>query len=91
MKLLIIPIALLLAGCVTAPVKHSFPRPPEVITEKCAYLNEVAENEQQLSEFLKVISKNYTLYHECATKHELLVKWIREQVEIHDAVFNKGK
>lgn len=82
---------LLLTGCVTAPVKHSFPKPPEVITERCPDLNAIAEEEERLTEFLKVVTKNYSLYHDCAAKHDLLVKWINEQRAIHDEVFNKGK
>lgn len=90
-SLLITPLLLLLSGCITAPIKHSFPKPPDLIVEKCQDLNKLADNEQQISEFLKVVVKNYTLYHECAAKHELLVKWLKEQSEIHDATFNKGK
>jgi hypothetical protein len=62
-----------------------------VIVERCPELFPVAENEDRLSEFLKTISKNYTLYHDCAAKHDLLVKWLKEQTQIHDSVFNKGK
>ncbi len=92
MKILILLTTLVLVGCVTpGPVKHAFPKPPEQITETCPQLNTLKENEQQLSEFLKIITKNYSLYHECAAKHDLLVKWIKEQTDIHDAVFNKGK
>ena len=50
----------------------------------------VKADEDKLSELLKVITKNYTLYYECATKHDMLVKWIEEQKAVHDAVFNKG-
>lgn len=92
MRYLSVLSVLLLTGCVTpGPVKHSFPKPPEVIVERCPDLHKLAENEQQLSEFLKTVTKNYTLYHECAAKHDLLVKWLKEQTEIHDSVFNKGK
>jgi len=80
-----------LTGCISAPVRHAFPKPPEIIVERCPDLNKLAENEQQLSEFLKTVTKNYTLYHDCAAKHDLLVKWIKEQSDIHDSVFNKGK
>ena len=78
---------LMLSGCIT--IKHAFPKPPETLTERCPDLIQLAENEEQLTEFLKVVTKNYSLYHDCATKHELLVKWINEQKAIHDAVFNK--
>lgn len=92
MKYLYILPIVLLAGCVTpGPVKHAFPKPPEQIVEACPQLNKLPENEKQLSEFLKVVTKNYSLYHDCAAKHDLLVKWLKEQSDIHDAVFNKGK
>lgn len=89
MKYSLIALAFLLTGCITPPVKHAFPTPPELMVERCPDLNQLAENEEQLTEFLKVVSKNYTLYHDCATRHELLVKWINDQKAIHDAVFNK--
>jgi starvation-inducible outer membrane lipoprotein len=91
MKYILVPLALLLTGCVSVPVKHSFPKPPELIVEKCVNLNVLKEDEERLSELLKVVTVNYNLYYECATRQELLVKWLREQSAIHDALFNKGK
>lgn len=90
MKYIFLASLLFLTGCVT-PVKHSFPTPPEVVVEACTRLDTIKDDEERLSEFLKVVTKNYNLYYECATKHQLLVKWINEQRAIHDAVFNKGK
>lgn len=90
MKYIIIASLITLTGCVT-PVKHSYPQAPEALVERCPDLTLLAENEERLSELLKVVTKNYTLYHDCATKHDLLVKWLTEQRAIHDAVFNKGK
>lgn len=91
MKYIILAFALLLTGCITpGPVKHAFPEPPKLITETCPDLIKVSESEEKLSEFLKVVTKNYSLYYDCAVKHDLLVKWITEQRNIHDAVFNKG-
>jgi hypothetical protein len=89
MKYLALLFPILLSGCVTVPVKHAFPKPPENITETCPELNKLSDNEEQLSEFLKVVTKNYSLYYNCASKHDLLVKWINDQKAIHDAVFNK--
>ena len=89
MKYIALASLLLLTGCITAPVKHAYPTPPEQVVERCPDLYQLTENEEQLTEFLKVVTKNYTLYYECATKHDLLVKWINEQKAIHDAVFNK--
>lgn len=88
MKYILLACSILLTGCVT-PVKHAFPTPPQLVVERCNDLYQLAENEEQLTEFLKVVTKNYSLYHDCATKHDLLVKWINEQKAIHDTVFNK--
>ena len=89
MKYLALLFIFLLTGCITTPVKHSFPKPPENVTETCQELYKLSDNEEQLSEFLKVVTKNYSLYYNCATKQDLLVKWINEQRALHDAVFNK--
>jgi hypothetical protein len=92
MKYLVIASLFLLTGCISMPTtKHAYPTPPEVLTERCRDLNKIADDEEKLSEFLKIVTKNYTLYYECATKQELLVKWLMEQKAIHDEVFNKGK
>jgi hypothetical protein len=81
---------LLLTGCTTvAPIKHEFPKPPEVITEKCSNLLKVPEDEQKLTEFLKIVIKNYGMYYECAEKHESLIEWINQQGQIYNDVFNK--
>jgi len=90
MKYVLLITIFFLTGCVT-PVKHSFPKPPEVIVEECPDLYKLVENEEKISEFLKTVTKNYSLYYDCAAKHKLLVKWINEQSQIHDSVFNKGK
>ena len=91
MKYLLILFVVFLTGCTTpVSVKHSLPSPPQVISERCPRLDLAKDDEEKLSELLKVITKNYTLYYECATKHDLLVKWLEDQKAVHDAVFNKG-
>jgi hypothetical protein len=90
MKYIILISLLFLTGCISTPVKHAFPTPPPIIIERCPDLNKIAEDEEKLTEFLKTVTSNYMLYHECAAKHDLLVRWIDEQTKIHDAVFNKG-
>jgi len=91
MKYIAVAFLFLLTGCITIPVKHAFPKPPPEIVEKCPSLYELEKDQEKLSEFLKVVSKNYALYYECSTKHESLVKWVKDQSAIHDDVFNKGK
>lgn len=82
--------ALILTGCtVTVPVKHSMPEIPAILLERCPDLLLIADKEERLSEFIKVVAQNYIKYHECGAKHELIVKWYIEQKQLHDAVHNK--
>jgi hypothetical protein len=90
MKALMLIPFMLIAGCsTTTPVGHTLPNPPELIIEKCPNLKLLPEGETRLTELLKVVSENYMLYHECASKHDMLVKWYNEQKSIHDNIFNK--
>lgn len=90
MKYVLITSLLLLTGCVSVPVKHSFPKPPDGIVERCPDLEQIVSDEERLSELLKVVTKNYNTYHDCAARHDLLVKWLNDQRALHDEVFNKG-
>ena len=90
MKIIVVLVAALLVGCTTpTPVGHSLPEPPVIIIERCPALKTLKDDETRLSEFVKTVTENYILYHECAAKHDLLVKWYAEQKALHDKLFNK--
>jgi hypothetical protein len=90
MKYLIVVLAFFLSGCLTNPsIKHKFPEPPVKLLEKCPQLKKLAEDEERLSELLKVVSENYGTYYDCAVKNDALIEWIQKQTIIHDDVFNK--
>ena len=81
---------LLLTGCLTtAPVRHALPDMPPLLTERCVDLKLMADKEEKLSELMKVVTQNYMMYHECATKHDLIIKWYKEQKQIHDVIHDK--
>jgi hypothetical protein len=84
----ILLLSIFLTGCVTAPVKHKMPDLPKELSEKCQALKQVSENEEKLSELLKVINQNYGLYYDCMIKQESLVEWYSKQKKIHDDVHN---
>lgn len=90
MKFYLLLAATALTGCTaTVPVKHSMPEPPAILIEKCPDLFKLASDEEKLSEFIKIVVKNYTLYHECSGKHDAFVKWYQKQKIVHDTIFNK--
>ena len=86
-KVLVIVPLLLLAGCATpVPVGVKFPPAPEYLLTNCEDLDKVKPDEQQLSEMMKVVTANYSKYHECRLKVESWIEWYKKQKEITDSV-----
>ena len=91
MKYILLLSCILLTACsTTVPVGHTLPGIPNELTVNCPALHEVPDNEEKLSEMLKVVNLNYGLYYECSAKKELLVEWYAKQKKIHDDI-HKGK
>jgi len=87
MKVLILSLALLITGCVTSvPVKQKFPDAPQVLKERCESLKKVEGDKVAITEMLKVVIYNYTLYHECSTKVDGWNEWYESQKKIYESV-----
>ena len=88
MKLYLVAISLLLAGCSTSvPVKRTFPEAPQSIRQKCENLKTVEIKERiPITDVLKVVVHNYTLYHECSLKVEGWNEWYESQKKIFNDV-----
>jgi hypothetical protein len=82
--LLIVPV-LLLTGCLSTPVKRSFPDVPEELKAACPDLM-MLEPTTKLSEVVSVVAKNYGQYQECQIKSETWVEWYKTQKEIFESV-----
>jgi hypothetical protein len=83
-RLLFILPVLLLSGClVTAPVKQKFPEVPADLLKACPDLKQV-ESTEKLSEVLKVVSRNYSQYHECQITVDTWIEWYNLQKEIYN-------
>lgn len=87
-KLLLFCVSLsTLSGCTTfLPVKQKFPEAPSVLMEKCEPLSTIDKPEIVFSEFLKVVTENYTKRHSCAKLVEAWQEWYIEQKKISDKV-----
>jgi hypothetical protein len=80
-------ILLLLAGCTTVvPVKQKFPNATPELMKKCESLKKIEGDKVAITEMLKVIVYNYSLYHECSTKVDGWQDWYNEQKKIFDSV-----
>jgi hypothetical protein len=87
MKYLILSLAVLLSGCLgTAPVKPKFPGVPTILTEKCENLKKVEGDKVAITEMLKVVVQNYSLYYECSTKVEGWNEWYEAQKKIYEDI-----
>ena len=86
MKYLVLIMSLLLAGCATpVPVTMKFPAAPKDLQVTCPDLDKVDPNTVQLSEVMKVVTKNYGTYYECKAKIDNWIKWYNEQKAIMDS------
>ncbi len=84
MKKLSILLALLLAGCTTAPVVMKFPEKPQE-TDVCPELAKVPE-QPKISEVTTTVVKNYGTYYECAVKVDTWNEWYEKQKKIFESV-----
>ena len=86
MKTLLIISMLVLAGCsTTTPVKRNFPAVPSELLEVCPELKQT-EPTSKLSEVLKVVTENYSQYHECKVKVDTWNEWYKSQKQIFESV-----
>jgi hypothetical protein len=80
-------ILLLLAGCSTVvPVKQKFPNATPELMKKCESLKKIEGDKVAITDMLKVIVQNYSLYYECSTKVDGWQDWYNEQKKIFDNV-----
>jgi hypothetical protein len=84
--LLVLASTILLTGCVATPVKRTFPEAPKELMQICPDLSMVEPGTEKLTEMLKVITENYSQYHECRIKNDLWIEWYKTQKEIFNSV-----
>lgn len=86
MKFLVLSLTLLIAGCVSVPITQEFPKAAPELMKKCEDLKKVEGEKVTITDMLKIIVHNYTLYHECSTKVDGWQEWYNEQKKIYESV-----
>jgi hypothetical protein len=90
MKFIPLIFVLLLSGCSlftkTVPVTQKFPDPVPELMKKCEELKKVEGDQVLITEMLRTVVHNYTLYYQCSTKVEGWQEWYNEQKKIYDSV-----
>jgi hypothetical protein len=83
--LALVPV-LLLTGCLNTPVNRHFPEVPEELKTACPSLEQVDPATTKLSEVVRVVTDNYTQYHECRVKVDAWIEWYKTQRSIFEEV-----
>jgi entry exclusion lipoprotein TrbK len=87
MKYIAIILTAALVGCSTSvPLKPKFPEVPQILKERCENLKKIEGNQVAITEMLKVVIHNYTLYHECSTKVDGWQEWYESQKKIYESI-----
>lgn len=85
-RLLVLISAILLTGCLNTPVARHFPEVPDELKTACPSLEQVDPNTTKLSEVVRVVTDNYTQYHECRVKVDAWIEWYKTQRSIFEEV-----
>jgi hypothetical protein len=86
MKTLILALAVMLSACTAVPVKPKFPEAPQVLKDKCENLKKIEGDTVAITEMLKVVIHNYSLYYECSTKVDGWQEWYQTQKKIYESI-----
>ena len=90
MKYIILSFAVFLSACsTTVPVKQKFPDAPKELFEKCPTLNTIEPGKTAITDLLKTVVSNYTLYYECSIKQEGWTDWYGKQKKNFDKANEK--
>jgi hypothetical protein len=84
--LLILITALMLTGCLTTTVKQKFPDVPAGLLTACPSLEQIDPATTKLSEVVRVVTDNYSQYHECRVKIDAWIEWYQTQKSIFQEV-----
>lgn len=85
MKYLLLAFIIMLSGCsTTVPVTRKFPDAPETLLKPCPDLKKIEKDNPLLSEVIKSVTENYTLYHECSLKNDAWIEWYNVQKKTFD-------
>jgi hypothetical protein len=86
MRIAILLLPLLLAGCLTTPVAETFPEVPAELLVVCPDLKLVDPVTTKLSEVVSVVASNYGQYQECQIKVDTWIEWYNHQKKIFNSV-----
>lgn len=67
-------------------VRTPFPEAVKELTEPCPDLKKIEGDHIAVTELLKAVVENYTLYYQCSVKNDGWNDWYKRQKELYDKV-----
>ena len=86
MRIAILLLPLLLAGCLTTPIAPKFPEVPAELVVACPDLKQVDPSTTKLSEVVGIVASNYSQYQECQIKVNTWIEWYNHQKKIFESI-----
>lgn len=87
MKYILLICTLFISACsTTVPIRQDFPDAPTVLLEKCVNLHKASDTETDITNLLKVVINNYSLYYECAERQNGWIEWYAKQQQIFNGI-----
>lgn len=86
MRIAILLLPLVLAGCLTTPVIEKFPEVPAELLVACPDLKLIDPATTKLSAVIGVVAENYGQYQECQIKVDTWIEWYNHQKKIFDSI-----
>lgn len=88
--LALILVSFSISGCALfqkpVPVVPKFPDPVPELMKKCNELKTIEGDKVAITELLKTVVQNYTLYYECSNKVEGWQDWYNQQKRVFDNI-----
>lgn len=79
-------LTLFLAGCTTVvPVKQKWPDAPPELLETCEALKKADVSKTAITDLLRTVVENYSLYYQCSAKVEGWHDWYTGQKKIFES------
>lgn len=88
--ILALSLVVLLSGCSLfrqpVPVVPKFPEATPELLKKCEELRKVEGDQVLITELLRAVVYNYSLYYQCSTKVEGWQEWYETQKKIYENI-----
>lgn len=87
MKIFALLLFVLLVGCSTVvPITPRFPDAISELQEKCEELKKIEGDRITITDMLKTVVENYSLYYQCSAKVDGWQEWYTQQKKIYESL-----